>query len=101
MSKANEWREVERRERGLYLSPPGQGGQTFAYACVVYEVTETRAVNGTTELRTRTVDGAPLYEHEAPHLAPWYKVLRVAMGEVAHDCRKADGAKAKRRKGKR
>lgn len=95
MSKVQTWKEVGRKERGLYLSPPGHGGQTFTYAAIVYEVTEARMENGRpVEYRTRTEDGAPLYERDAPHLSSWFKVLRVAMGEVAHAARALDVKKA-------
>ncbi len=57
--KPTPWKEVQLRTLGLYLSEPGRGGQTFTYAAVVYEVTETDGK----DYRTRTETGPALYAH--------------------------------------
>lgn len=44
MGEMSDWTEGARRPIGLYLSPPGHGGQTFTYACVLWEVCEYKDV---------------------------------------------------------
>jgi hypothetical protein len=97
------WKETHRRRVGMHLSKPGHPPNTFSYVKALYEVTEVRGQ----EVRTRLVDGTPLYEErtaeqEKRHPAIYelarsvarytlFKVLRPVMEAFYRDLDELDG----------
>lgn len=84
----NQWRELSRRESGLYIHDAhGQSG-SYSYANLVYVVVEGNKT--TQEVRERVEQGEPLYLHERGDLSELFHIGAIATARLQGECRSLD-----------
>jgi hypothetical protein len=82
------WKEVQRKTLGLYVSPNGK----FDYFSALYEVQECRkAEGGAVEWRSRTEQGPPIYLHENSDLYDIFNMTAIGYNRLMQEAKKRDG----------
>lgn len=79
-----QWEEMRRTSLGLYLSPGGEG--LYAYAAVVYGVTERKE----NEWRTRTEQGQAMYIHDRADLQEIFEMTMIGYSRLMYEGKKVD-----------